>query len=124
MMSRNLGETTCDRCHLPLVKLTGPTYCGEGTYREGKTLADAECEFCGALYTAWLDDHYTGCVAGICENPELKDERGWCHCEGCSNSFYDLSYRSNFNDEPGESDLPPYMTPLEMKAELKRLKVR
>ncbi len=92
-MSRNLLNKRCDRCD-------GIVLCLEdaralrpeegGVYYEGfKDLlfANADCVVCGAQYLAWMHlDKY----------------------------HHDLSYRSTFNDEPGEKDLPEWSGNIEM----------
>jgi len=71
-------------------KDTGAYY----TEYDGMMVADAECPACLAKYLAWV----TG-PAGSNWN-SLPKEEGQTHV--------DLSFRSTFNDEPGEDDLPRY----------------
>jgi hypothetical protein len=57
--------------------------------------ADASCTVCGAKYTAWVGPTADGYGMG----PAARQIAAEC-------GFYDLSYRSTFNDEPGPKDLP------------------
>jgi hypothetical protein len=52
------------------------------------SVANADCVICGAKYLAW-------CSAGY-----------GCHMGDTVHPFYDLSYRSTFDDEPGREDIP------------------
>lgn len=66
-----------------------------GPYCHGLWVADAECVDCKTKYTAWVgpaEGNYGRRVIDI----NLIEEHG----------FYDLSYRSTFNDEPGKEDIP------------------
>ena len=92
-MSRNLSNKTCVHCDHEVTLLSevkrglaefrpGSCYCAEYADRY---FAEAECPACLAQYLAW-------CVVPA---PGLTEVR-------------DLSYRSTFNDEPGERDLPRY----------------
>jgi hypothetical protein len=58
------------------------------------SVANAECPVCKAKYLAWVYPPTKGRHAG----------RSYYH----NGAFYDLSFRSTFNDEPGESDLPVF----------------
>lgn len=91
-MSRNLACVDCDQCHAE-VNLTGKPYPFARNWPEydGMIIADAECSECRTRYTAWIGRPYPAGMNNL-------RERG----------FYDLSYRSTFNDEPGDSDLPPF----------------
>lgn len=95
-MSRNLAMTCCDRCRAPSVRLdeaprlitvaeAGPYY---NEYRSLK-VANATCPRCQAQYLAWVSGlpHY------------------YCWVDP-DDGYFDLSYRSTFNDEPGLDDLP------------------
>lgn len=66
-------------------ELREETYGGQGWHVTGR---DATCEDCGAKYFAWIADS------------DGRDRR--LNEDG----FYDLSYRSSFNDEPGIDDIP------------------
>lgn len=103
-MSRNLGTTDCCSCPRwepppTTVRLVGPvhpiTRAEAGSYfdeYEGMLVADAECSECGAKYLAWVDERPRRRPHGFDREP-------------CG-AFCDLSYRSSFNDEPGEDDVP------------------
>lgn len=98
-MSRNLAQTDCYFCHGE-VKLTGEKRqvvkddCGVyfAEY-EGMIVADAECGDCEAKYLAWVDESKRVCYRRTPDPARL---------------FEDLSFRSTFNDEPGEEDMPKY----------------
>lgn len=105
-MSRSIGQTECARCNRA-VATTGPDRPitrdeAHGYFEEfeGLLVADAKCENCGALYLAWVDST-TRLRPAVVFGLDLSQEKG-------DNPFFDLSYRSSFNDEPGEGDLPPY----------------
>jgi len=105
-MSRNIGQTECARCNAS-VATTGPDHPitedeAHGYFEEfeGLLVADAKCENCGALYLAWVDST-TRLRPAVVFGVDLSQEKG-------DGPFFDLSYRSSFNDEPGEGDLPPY----------------
>ena len=104
-MSRNLMRTDCDFCRGRVELVEEPrrvtredvgayyeTRCGYGF--AGMVVADAACVDCEAQYLAWVSvedcDGYRG---RLNECPD-----------GCR--FFDLSFRSTFNDEPGQSDMP------------------
>lgn len=96
-MSLNLCKTECDVCG-STVKITGVPYRVEKTdlYQAGRLVADAICTVCGAKYVAWMSAR-PGDVYGSRDSDrrQLMDH-----------GFFDLSYRSTFNDEPGVEDLP------------------
>ena len=100
-MSRNLASTRCDHCGSDRVKITGRrhpiTQDESGIYFDefkGLIVADAECDVCRAKYIAWVDD--TNCeVSHQTNRGGLPTQKG----------FFDLSYRSSFDDEPGSADL-------------------
>jgi len=102
-MSRNLCRTDCYYCECS-VQIVGPVrtdtvadfgpYADE--YRDMK-IADAECPACEAKYLAWVEPPTVGIHAG---RATTWREHG--------DPFYDLSFRSSFNDEPGDADLPVY----------------
>lgn len=98
-MSRNLASTRCDHCGADRVKVTGRAHQltkeEAGYYYDefnGLVVADAECDLCRAKYIAWVDD----------SNCQVSHQR---RHEGNQKGFFDLSYRSSFNDEPGSADL-------------------
>lgn len=97
-MSRNLGETTCHFCDHDLV-MTGPRrpidQTDAGVYfneYNGMIVRDAECPCCLAQYLAWVEP----APGGRQSQPSNFS------------THYDLSFRTTFNDEPGERDLPRY----------------
>ena len=104
-MSRNLLRLNCDQC-ASRVAITGDHYGLTGTaHNDGMRVADAECQVCGAKYTAWISPM----------SVDNNDPREMCYRYGGRDSdrsavqtfgFYDLSYRSTFNDEPGPDDVP------------------
>jgi len=106
-MSRNLLRTDCWRCHGE-VTLSGPSHpitheeCGVliDEY-DGMIVADAACSVCAARYLAWVDERQRKRPL-----PVWLMRRG-----GDGSAFFDLSFRSTFNDEPGEEDLPPWEPP-------------
>jgi hypothetical protein len=90
-MSRNLCRTDCRQCDGRVVMdglLRQETY-GEFSIW-GVFGCDAVCEDCGTKYFAWVAEKNRQGHA-----PRLTED-----------GFYDLSYRSSFNDEPGEGDIP------------------
>ena len=94
-MSRNLASTNCDRCGATRIILDESprliTRRDAGRYAEeysGMKVANATCPRCQAQYLAWVSD----CPHG-----------GWIDPD---DAYFDLSYRSTFNDEPGMRDLP------------------
>lgn len=88
MMSRNLAMTVCRQCECQ-VNVTGlPRFVETGDIRI--VGADAECTVCGARYLAW--------ISGPRSHKSQTDHYG--------GPFYDLSYRSTINDEPGPDDVP------------------
>jgi hypothetical protein len=58
-------------------------------------VAAATCAKCGAKYLAWVDDR------------AMRRPLGASH-RFVGDLFFDLSFRSTFNDEPGPDDLPPW----------------
>lgn len=108
-MSRNLGRTNCYFCYGDVVLVEKPreaTRKDAGVYFDtspegygyrGMICAHAECEDCAAKYLAYVD--MSKCPGfGHHYRPRLHDDP----------AFFDLSFRSSFNDEPGEEDLPDY----------------
>lgn len=95
-MSRNLGRTNCRQCDGP-VGVTGVQYRYETPGpAQGMWVADADCQACGARYTAWIGPTPDGPYGSRQTDQFLLAAHG----------FYDLSYRSTFNDEPGPDDVP------------------
>lgn len=98
-VSRNLSKTECAQCGnvvtlderpRPITKEEAGAYFDE--YRS-MLVANATCRSCGALYLAWC-------------SPPSHWRWNWNHftpSEG--DEFFDLSYRSAFNDEPDPEDL-------------------
>jgi len=93
-MSKNLGRADCEVCGSK-VEITGIPYArGDNLPEyEGMHVADADCTVCGAKYTAWI-------------GPLSDDKHGFDFDDFQKHGFWDLSYRSTFNDEPGEGDAP------------------
>lgn len=100
-MSRNLCETSCHQCNHQVVmqeearEITEQD-CGRYFFEyAGMKVANARCVLCGALYLAW------------CSQP-----RSWWNVsygrDTPPGSFFDLSYRHSFNDEPDIRDLPVF----------------
>jgi len=100
-MSRNLGQTHCDVCGYekvalledprPITKKEAGPYFDEF---EGLDVALGWCPVCEAQYLAWVS-------TAKCKNALHRRES---HCpDGCD--YFDLSYRSSFNDEPGDDDV-------------------
>lgn len=95
-MSRNLCKTGCDFCSdTPLLseeprEITEQD-CGPHMFPEyaGMKVANAECPSCCAKYLAWV-----------------TAPRSWGQWRLGERAFFDLSFRSTFNDEPGLDDLP------------------
>lgn len=92
-MSRNIGDCACGycRCEIELEEAPRPLTESEAHayYPEfaGMMVANARCPDCEAKYLAWIDSI-----------PNRRTDP--------SRLVQDLSYRSTFNDEPGEEDLP------------------
>ena len=94
-MSRNIGTT---ECHGPVVVEEAPRPITPAEarvyYDEFRLLrvANAHCPVCGAKYLAWFS--------------------GWSFTKSAwldSDEVCDLSYRSAFNDEPYDDDLPTHI---------------
>jgi len=104
-MSRNLGRTNCRFCYGRIVLEERARHItrGEcGAYwdtHEGLYVAKAHCFECEAQYLAWIEERTTSYGLGIRYQASTIREFG----------FFDLSFRSTFNDEPGEEDLPKYV---------------
>jgi len=105
-MSRNLGDTFCKFCGEPVVMVEEPraiTRKEAGVYfdvRDGYSYcnmqcANAECPVCKAKYLAWVS--LKNCLGYTRHHyGDQVNERG----------FFDLSFRSTFNDEEGAEDRP------------------
>ena len=103
-MSRNIGRTDCYFCdgHVQMTETSREaTRADVGRYYDtsadgfgfaGMVCANAECLDCEAEYLAWVS--LKRC-AGYVDRPRYEDS-----------PFFDLSFRSTFNDEPGEADMP------------------
>lgn len=105
-MSRNLLQTECDVCDSEVEMVEDPrkiTVEDAGVYfeeYESMVVADAECTRCHAKYLAWV------------EPPQNSDSQ---RSSNGAKKFFDLSYRSTFNDEPGEEDIKHCSRNLELK---------
>ena len=99
-MSRNIGYARCKYCGSDVV-LDGnphPATPDEvwGEYL-GMIIENAECPECKAKYMAWR--HW-----------EHRDTDYWANPDWAENKkIMDLSFRSSFNDEPGDDDLPDFV---------------
>lgn len=105
-MSRNLGSRECYFCGLEEVgcieEARQITAKDCGCYFEeyaGLLVANADCGNCGAKYLAWVDDSATRYARkyGIRQAAPEEDFGA---------RFFDLSFRSTFDDEYGIEDLP------------------
>ena len=119
-MSRNLCSKVCCQCGYR-VAIVGKPYVATSKnvtkYHVGMIVADAECVLCGAKYTAWIDDRKAHFYTNFNEYPQSKsDYARWCKPRYNENEakwaeeegeqyFFDLSFRSTFDDEPGDEDL-------------------
>ena len=94
-VSANLLRTSCYYCPSDVVLVEAPWVMtpeknSRGPQYLGMRFANAECPACLAQYLAWCDPH-----------------EGHPRIDGVD--FYDLSFRSSFNDEPDDRDLPRYV---------------
>jgi hypothetical protein len=103
-MSRNLGETVCVHCGHPVQLQEKPRLITKkeagkhfGAFM-GLLVAKAECPICLAKYLAWIDE----------TNFALLKKEGREPRKAPYGEILDLSYRSTFNDQPGNDDLPEY----------------
>lgn len=111
-MSRNLCQVECQRCGAIPKRSEEPRPITEneaGVYFpqfRGLIVANADCPDCGAKYLAWVDETEVA----------WSRERGWHDTQyhDGRREFFDLSFRSTFNDEPGEDDLPPWIPPVQI----------
>lgn len=101
-MSRNRTETYCEFCSAdlkleeeprPITREEAGVYFGE---YEGMLVAKAACPECEAKYLAW------------CKPRPDRASSLRLFGEDLLRGFYDTSFRSTFDDEPGEEDLPKY----------------
>lgn len=103
-MSRNLCKTRCHFCGSRVVVEEPPrpiTKTEAGCYfdeYEGMLVARAHCYVCEAKYLAWCDES-TRRYAPRAARPAP---------DGASPLIVDLSFRSTFNDAPGQDDLPTW----------------
>ena len=95
-MSRNLGRTNCKFCDGKVGLVESPRRATDddtgkwpGDVYHELTIAHAECEDCHGKYTAWI------------KLPSWKRD----HLTDVEHPFFDLSFRSSFNDEPDPDDL-------------------
>jgi len=102
-MSRNLLRTDCYFCNGRVVVEEAPRPILETEARvyfygphgyEGMLVANARCFECEAKYLAWVDET----TKASKHHYDRKSDN--------NEAFFDLSFRSTFNDEPGENDLP------------------
>jgi hypothetical protein len=112
-VARNLGCRSCGFCNeseVALVEAPRPITLddvGEHhmTNYAGMIVANAECETCGGKFLAWVD-----------MRPVTGKQRQYGHCDrlffGAGEAYFDLSFRSTFNDEAGEADMPTRETSL------------
>lgn len=102
-MSRNLARTDCAFCSgtVALGEVPRPITLGEaGVYLDeyrGMLVARAECVDCEAKYLAWVQPPAGPPHWGRPTLPLTEPA-----------PFYDLSFRSTFNDEHGPADVPAY----------------
>ena len=110
-MSRNIGIAECDRCGVTPVlserprKITRKDACKFYEEFEGLIVAHAVCPQCGARYLAWVNE----------KKRKRKSFSPRAPIKGVG--FFDLSYRSTFNEEPGPKDLPPWTPPITITAQ-------
>ena len=105
-MSRNLGRTTCRVCGHEVVlsgKVRPLTRKDAGVYvkdLEGMLVALAVCTWCKTKYLAWVD-----------ERTRIRPPPFTLRGPEPDRPFFDLSFRSTFNDEPSDADygLPPHI---------------
>lgn len=101
-MSRNLCQTNCYWCDGEVKIVGSPYHLPDDHFsRPGMLAANADCIACGSHYTAWMGpstkdkgDNYGARYIDM----QLIQQFG----------FFDLSFRSTFNDEPGKTDVPPF----------------
>lgn len=108
-MARNLGRTSCNRCGHAVVKLDEEprpiTQAEAGIYfdeYEKLEVAKAHCPICQTKYLAWVDEsetRYFGRAVGSIAHPRTAQEA----------PYFDLSYQSTFDDEPGAGDFVNYV---------------
>ena len=107
-MSRNLCSSECHFCGEE-PELTGDVrqITKEDTFvyfdeYKGMLVAEAECWLCGAKYLAWIDgakrERYAPYPLRYAPYPFPR------FCD--ESPVADLSFRSTFDDEPGEADMP------------------
>lgn len=62
---------------------------------DGPWVCDATCSVCEARYSAWMGPCADGYGARQYDLESVREH-----------GFYDLSWRTTFNDEPGHTDRP------------------
>lgn len=123
-MSRNLCETRCCFCgwRPTLIEQPRPITNDEagGYFDEfaGMLVANADCEQCGAKYLAWVDERPRKPMR-VGGRLYVFEQHGWE-----LGDFFDLSFRSTFNDEPGDDDMPTRPFGSEVAAEQAKLVAR
>ena len=111
-MARNLCKTTCDFCGEKPTFDEKPRFITRdeaGVYFEefeGLIVANATCSCCGAKYLAWIDERQRTDQAFR----NFSRDYAAARCPDIDKPFVDLSFRSTFDDEPGDTDKPtkPY----------------
>ena len=107
-MSRNRCDTKCAFCGETPEMVEEPREitvedCGSRFIDEyrGMIVAKATCWLCGAKYLAWLDgtNRPANQFGSAWPRPERDYDTG-------KYEVADLSFRSSFNDEPGDDDMP------------------
>jgi hypothetical protein len=107
-VSRNLGRSNCRFCSGAVKCIESPRHVTVDDTStsyfadcDGLIVARAECEDCVGKYLAWLSTPKSwGRYRPEDANVQLDEE--------LVPIIRDLSFRSTFNDEPGEDDLPLY----------------
>ena len=114
-MSRNLCETCCCECPAPrvaLVELPRPITRDEAGYLfdeyKGMIVANAECPLCGAQYLAWVDERGRAPYV-FPEGSRMSGTHVFTRHADENWDYFVLSYRSTFDDEPGEADRARYV---------------
>jgi len=115
-MARNLGRTDCAQCGYPKMRLEEParliTKKEAGRFERAHTVtlvvANAVCPVCKTRYVAWVDRNV--------------DRERWIKPGKKTQYYVDLSYRSTFDDEPGEKDIPYRVDVFQAKNMISRLK--
>lgn len=122
-MSRNLGCTDCHVCHgevaleevaRPITREEAGRYFDEFTtgVNAGLKVAKASCSACGSKYLAWVEQRRYKQDTGSYFSGDTQYYAG---------THFDLSYRSSFNDEPGEGDVTEKGKELERRQRVDRV---